>query len=227
MSRHHPFRRSFPRRGLALGVLCAALALPAASAHALAFTLDVELDDGLIGAYADVSVVEEDMGLRFEIALRDALGPGADLHSFYFNLVDGVPDLQIQSDDPVNTAYVLSQAPPVAGGAGSSFDWGVHFGNGAGPPGNGVLQSASFRIEPVDSGLTLALDALLNADPSLAAGGTILVDAVAHVQGTSLVAGSSSEAVGGMVPEPSTGLMLALGLTLVVGRRQRAGISSS
>lgn len=199
----------------------AALLLAPGSAQAVDFSLNVEFDDGVSGSFADVSVVEEDMGLRFEIALQDALGPDADLHVFYFNLEGGVPELQIESDDPVTTAYVLEQAPSVAGGAGSDFDYGVHFGNGAGGRGNGVLQFASFLVSPVDTSLSLGLDAFLNAATSAAQGGSILANAAAHVQGTSLVRGANSETVGGVVPEPSTGLLLACGLLLAAGRRTR------
>jgi hypothetical protein len=121
----------------------------------------------------------------------------------------------------VNTAYLLSLAPPVAGGAGSDFDYGVSFGNGAGPPGNGVLQQASFLILPVDPNESLSLDDFLNAEWSSAAGGKIVADAAAHVQGTSLMDGSSSETVGGVVPEPRTGLLITCGLLLAARRATR------
>ncbi len=194
--------------------------LLAQSAQAVAFTLDVEFDDGLQGSYADVEVVQDGTGLLFEIALRDALGPDADLHRFYFNLDGAIPELSITSDDEVTTAYVLSLAPPVAGGAGSDFDYGVSFGNGAGPPGNGQLTTASFRIAPVDTSLSLDLEAFLAAAPSFASGGSIAAMAALHVQGTSLVSGASSETVGGVVPEPTTGLLLSAGIALALGRRR-------
>lgn len=194
----------------------------AEAAQALQFTLDVEFDDGLRGEFADVQVVEEDAGLRFEIALLEPLGPDADLHLFYFNLTDGVPELALASDDPVTTEYVLSQSPPVAGGAGSGFDFGVSFGNGAGSRGNGVLETASFLILPTDPNDFLRLGDFTNAELSSASGGTIHALAAVHVQGTSLVFGADSETVGGVVPEPSTGLLLTAGLLLGL-RRQRGG----
>ena len=210
-------------RSIAWTVLAMAGLLLAPSAQAVGFTLDVEFDDGLRGSYADVEVTQDGTGLLFEIALRDALGPDADLHVFYFNLDGAVPELSLTSDDDVTTAYVLSPAPPVAGGAGSDFDYGVSFGNGAGPPGNGQLTTASFRIAPLDPSLTLALDAFLAAAPSLASGGSIEAMAALHVQGTSLVSGASSETVGGVVPEPGTGLLLAAGVALALRGQRREG----
>jgi hypothetical protein len=185
-----------------------------AALPSVTFTLDIELDDGITGSFADVQVFEEGFGLRFEIALREALGPDADLREFYFNLTDDVPSLQIESHDPVTTEYVLSAAGPVGGGAGSRFDYEVSFGNGAGPAGNGVLQAVSFLIESTASD-PLSLDALLNAHLSAASGGSILVNAAAHIQGTTLVWRASSETIGGVVPEPSTGMLLASGLLLL------------
>lgn len=202
--------------------LAAALLLFAGPARAVSFSLDVEFDDGLAGSYADVSVVQDGDGLLFDVALTDALGPGADLHVFYFNLAGPVPALQLGSDDVTTTAYVLSQSPPVAGGAGSSFDYGVSFGNGAGAPGNGVLTSASFRIAPVDDGLSLDLASFLAAEPSFASGGTIEAMAALHVQGTSLVSGASSETVGGVVPEPATGVLWLAGLAVALRRHPAA-----
>jgi hypothetical protein len=197
-------------------------ALAAEPPRSISFELDIEFDDGVTGTFADVEVSEDGLGLRFEIALRDPLGPGADLREFYFNLTDEIGPLQIESDDPVTTAYVLSLAGPVGGGAGSRFDYEVSFGNGAGRPGNGVLKTASFLIEPADSVDPLSLDALLGAELSAAAGGMILVNAAAHIQGTSLVRGATSETIGGTVPEPTTGILLTSGLLLALrGSRAR------
>jgi len=204
-------------RSLAAG---AALLLVAGGADAVSFTLDVEFDDGLTGAFADVEVEEQGSGLLFEIELRDPLGPDADMHRFYFNLESPVSELRLSSDDDVTTAYVLSVSPPVAGGAGSDFGYGVSFGNGAGRKGNGVLQTATFLIEPIDSALTLDLDAFLDADVSSTSRGVLAVAAL-HVQGTSLVRGADSETVGGTVPEPSTGLLLMTGLMVAAAGRGR------
>jgi hypothetical protein len=212
---HAAFGRAL-RPALLLSLL--AFATPA---WGVSFTLDVEFDDGLVGDYADVEVVEDGNGLLFEVTLLSALGANADLHRLYFNLDGVVPDLQIESDDVVTTAYVLSVAPPVAGGAGSDFDYGVSFGNGAGGPGNGVLQTASFRIAPEDDAQSLALQAFLDAAPALASGGTIESMLAIHVQGTDLVQGAGSETVGGSVPEPTTGALLTAGLLLAARSRRR------
>lgn len=208
--------RLLRRRRSRIGALVLSLAalLLAGPARALSFGLDVEFDAGFQGDFADVQVAEQGTGLLFDVSLGEALGPDADLHAFYFNLAGDVPELRIESDDAVTTAYALSVAPPVAGGAGSSFDYEVAFGSGAGPSGNGVLKSASFWIGPVDPALSLSLEALSTAPLSFASGGSIPAVAAAHVQGTSFVAGASSETVGGVVPEPRTGLLLASGLLL-------------
>jgi hypothetical protein len=195
------------------------------TAWALTFQLDVELDDALHGAFGTVEVTEAGRGLFFTITLGSELGSGADLHEFYFNLAGEPTDLTLSSDDSVNTPYALSSAHAIAGGAGSRFDWEVNFGNGASQHGNGVLQQASFLIEPDDESLSITLANLFGAERSSASGGRIELDFAAHVQGTSLVEGANSETVGGIVPEPTTGIMLAAGLALAgcTQRRQRRG----
>jgi len=102
----------------------------------------------------------------------------------------------------------------VAGGAGSSFEYGVNFGNGAGGPGNGVLKTANFTIS-ANEALTLA-----SLSPTSSTSQDIVVNFAAHVQGTSFVAGSTSETVGGVVPEPSTAGLLVLGLAALASRRR-------
>lgn len=196
----------------------ACLALASAPASALTFTLDTEFDAGLVGPFATVTVTESGGGLDFEVSLAGStLGASADLHVLYFNLAGDPTNVTLSSSQVVNTPFTLAVDPPVAGGAGSSFGYGVSFGNGAGPPGNGVLKTASFRIT-ADQALTLdALTPLSQTSQGL------LANVALHVQGTSLVSGSTSETVGGVIPEPGTLALVGVGLAGLAlrGRRPR------
>jgi len=200
--------------------LAAATALglfASASASAVSFPLNVEFDAGTIGTFGNVEVTEVAGDLQFQITLDASLGGGADLHELYFNLLGPETGLAISSSDMVTTPYTLLTAPPPSGGAGSSFGFGVSFGNGAGGPGNGVLQTASFVLS-ADGALSVA-DLLVSSSTSQ----NIEVYLAAHVQGTSLVPGVTSETVGSQVPEPGTMGLLLLGLFGLgaAGQRQR------
>lgn len=186
-----------------------ALGLQAAPVAATPFPLNVEFDDGIVGTFGNVEVTEQVGGdLLFQVTLDTAeLGASADLHELYFNLTDTITGVSITSSDVVNTAYELEPDPSVAGGAGSSFAYGVNFGNGAGANGNGVLQTASFLLA-ADSDLTVD-DLLISSSTSQ----DIEVFLAAHVQGTTLTQ-QGSETVGSSVPEPTTFLLGALGLTV-------------
>jgi hypothetical protein len=196
----------------------AAALIAAAPASALSIQLDREFDAGTVGNHLTLTVTESAGALDFVLSLAGTdLGPGADLHEFYFNLVGTPTNVQISNTNAPTTAYALSSNPSVAGGAGSSFEYGVNFGNGGGGPGNGVLKTASFRIAATEP-LTLASLAQASSTSS-----GIIVNFAAHLQGTSFVAGSTSETVGGVVPEPSTALLLAAGLLGLAraGRKNR------
>jgi MYXO-CTERM domain-containing protein len=191
----------------------------AGAARATTFTLNVEFDNGTVGTFGSVEVTEIAGGdLLFELSVdAGALGPGSDLHEFYFNLPSAITGVSITSTDVVTTAYELLVAPPPAGGAGSSFAYGVSFGNGAGPKGNDVLQDASFVLA---AGVDLAIADLLIGS-HVNSGFDVYF--AAHVQGTSLL-GETSETVGSQVPEPGTlvlGALGLLGLAAVSRRRER------
>ena len=211
------------RRATLWGALLATLGLGLGpgTASAVGFYLDVELDTGETGSFAHVTIeevtIEQDVAaLDFRIELGDALGDGADLHEFYFNLLGSFTGVAISTDDAPATPYTLSSGPPILGGAGSEFDYGVSFGNGAGGAGNGVLAVATFTLT---ADQPLFIDDL--RESSFASGGSIEIQLAAHVQGTELVAGATSETVGGVVPEPSTTLLLAFGLAGIAAERRR------
>jgi hypothetical protein len=187
------------------------------AARATPFSLDVEFDDGVVGSFGTVELTElGDGSVLFEIALdAGALGGAPDLHRFYFNLPSVITGVEISSSDTVNTPYTLSAGRPVLGGAGSSFDYEVNFGSGAGPPGNGVLGSASFVVS-ADDALSIA-DFLVSSSTAQ----DIEVFFAAHVQGTDF-GGSDSETVGTLVPEPSLPAYAAIALALAaLSRRYR------
>jgi hypothetical protein len=213
-------RLALPRtwtRACPLG--CLILLFPFA-ANAITIPLDIELDNGLTGNFVDVDITENgDDALDFVVTIdTDLLGPDADLNALYFNIDDSLADpesLGIELTNAPVTEYQLAAADSVRGGAGSSFDFSINFGNGAGSHGNGVLQVASFTL----TGLTL--ESLV--ENSFASGGSIEIGLAAHVQGTTLYPGVTSETLGGdfpAIPEPATGAMTLMGL-LLFGVRQR------
>jgi hypothetical protein len=141
----------------------------------------------------------------------EPLGPNADIHEFYFNLINSFTGLSISTTDTPTTPYTLGPNPSVAGNAGASFDWGVNFGNGAGP--FGPLQAATFTLSAVEA---LSIDDLLELSyPN----NTPPVFSAVHFQGTNTSGGSETI---GVVPEPATMLLLGSGLIgfAAAGRRK-------
>ncbi len=214
--------------GLGLGVMGLGL-LAAAPARALVIPLDVEFDTGATGRFGTVVVTRNGDDLDFAITVGpglDALGGGRpDLHRFYFNLAGSFADLRIVAHDAPRTAYRVSPARGVSGGAGARFDFVVSFGNGGGPKGNGTLSSARFTLSAAQP-LRLA-DLSKRSFPNAVDAAVNPIHFALHVQGTAAFRGSSSETVGGggaggVVPEPGTGLLLVAGLAaLALGTRRR------
>jgi hypothetical protein len=195
-----------------IALALAALTVGAAPAGAVSFPLTVQLGGGGTGTYGNVEVTETGGDLAFAVTLDPSLGAGRDLHELYFNLADGFTGLAISSTDIVNTAYTLDADPAVSGGAGASFDWGVNFGNGSGPPGNGELTSATFVLsanEPLSVGDLLITSSTGGATP-------VVVYMAVHPQGSGI------STVGAVVPEPGTAALMLLGLSGLAGATRRA-----
>ena len=194
-------------------LLGAAILLSAAApAAAVTFNLTREFDGIEPDAIYATVVVNENAGdLEFEITLNGLLGAGEDLHELYFNVIGTLTNPVITASNAPTTAYTLELNPSVNGGAGSSFDVGVNFGNGGSVNGNGALTFATFTLSADE---TLSVNDLLES--SFTSQG-IEAQMAIHVQGTDTPPGS--ETVGG-VPEPGFGLLLGLGGALLVARRR-------
>jgi hypothetical protein len=205
---------------VAIGLVSFVLGLWGASpAAAVPFQLNVEFDLGTPGNFGTVDITENAGDLDFVITLNASLGAGRDLQEFYFNLASGITGLAISSTDVVNTAYTLIADPAEKGGAGAQFDFGVNFGDGAGPSGNSQLTSATFTLS-ADQALSIA-DLLIASDPNA----TGPVYFALHAQGTSLTT-ADSETVGALVPEPTTLALVLAGLAgLAAGAPRRASRS--
>jgi hypothetical protein len=208
------FHRRLPASSAFALALLAALVL-ATQAAALSVPLTQEFDGALPDAdFATVAVTQNGEDLDFSIVLGGLLGPREDAHRFYFNLIGDFTGLDIISSNAPGIEYRLRFRPRVAGGAGSSFEFAVNLGNGAGRRGNGVLTHATFTLS---ADQPLAPSDLL--EESLTRTG-IEAEMALHIQGTSTRHRSAT--VGGSLPEPSTALLLASGLTaLALRRRQR------
>lgn len=149
--------------------------------------------DGSVAEFGTVTVIEDGGDLHFQISINpDVLGSKADLHTLYFNL-GGHSGYSGVTDDMVFTKYEVVMDPKVAGGAGSSFDMAIHFGNGGGKKGNGTLQNASFTLSADDS---LSVEGDMLVESSTRSG--VSVHVAAHIQSTSFYGSDGGMTVGGM-----------------------------
>ncbi len=208
------------RTALVLGFITC-LGMVESGARCLADTIDLrhEFDghsDGSV-VYGTVTLTQNGNGVDFSIVAKSAALLGGDIHEFYFNLPEliGANTLSISNSGGVsdhsissNAFTLLGENPSVVGGAGASFDAGVNFGNGGGPPGNGMLTTATFTLS-APGGLTVA-DFLSETSSSSSSPDVHLA---VHFQSAD-VFGAGSETIGGSaaIPEPATGLVLGLGL---------------
>jgi hypothetical protein len=186
-------------------VLC--ISLFSASASAFTFDLIYEFDAALpVQSYGTVDVTQINSDLDFVItADLSTLGSNADINELYFNLINGFTGLSLINTNAPNVEYeIIGPNPPVAGGAGAEFDWGVDFGQGGGPPGNGILQFATFTLTADQPLMVSDLFELSNPN------NTPPVNLAVHFQGTDTPGGS--ETVGAVVPIPATAWLLGAGL---------------
>jgi len=206
-----------------MGALMAACAGGLCAGTAAADTIDLvhEFDgnsNGLV-SYGTIDLVQDGSAVDVTITANTVNLGGGDIHEFYFNL-PGTVDLNslVISDEGGTSSHAIGTFSPlvnpsVAGGAGASFDAGVSFGNGGGPPGNGTLTVATFSITAT-GGLTVG-DFLTELSSSNNAPD---VYAAVHFQDTSIF-NATSETVGG-VPEPSSLAFLGLGGLALLRRRR-------
>lgn len=188
-------------------------------AHASLQVVGIDLIYGFDGtspgsSYGTIDLSDnENGGVNVTITANSANLMGADIRGWYFNLSDAFDGLRTRdftlsdfggvSDLAIGKFQMLGPNPPVAGGAGASFEWAVNFGNGAGKSGNGVLTTAMFNIN-AKGGLTVA--DFLNAELSYPNNTPAVLQAV-NFQGTGIL-GASGGTVGGAVvqsaPEPAS-----------------------
>lgn len=193
-----------------------------ATVHALTIDLTSEFDGNSLGttSFGTIDIIENSGALDFTVTANTTNLNGGDIELLYFNL-DFLPtDLLIAADNSPNTPYsTVGPNPTVKGGAGSSFDWGVNFGQGGGPPGNGVLTLATFTLSANEP---LLFSNLMEQSTT---NNTPLVTMAVHFQGTDIF-NATSETVGGNpatpIPEPTTLLLMGLGLLSVAGSRTKA-----
>ncbi len=206
-------------------VLLAILAVvPAPSYGDVLLDLNWEFDGDSDGStsFGTIQLSQNGSGVDFAIVANTANLMGGDINELYFNLPDAVNINTLMlsnsggvSNQAINPFSLLGPNPSVTGGAGASFDTGINFGNGGGPPGNGLLTTATFSLTAM--GGLLVSDLVSGKSQSNNVPGVFMA---VHFQSAD-VFGNGSETVGG-VPEPGCfGLLSVFGLVLLRNRTRR------
>lgn len=185
-------------------------------------------DSDGVTSFGTIELTQNGAIVDLEIVANTANLVGGDIQELYFNLPAAVDisSLVISnsggvSNQTINAFTLLGTNPSIAGGAGSSFDTGINFGNGGGPPGNGVLTTATFSLTA--TGGLLVSDFLAETSTS---NNVPPVFAAVHFQSAD-VFGNGSETVGGgpqggpAVPEPGSFALLGIGLGIVMLQNRR------
>jgi len=215
---------SYTMRLLAI-LTCTALLLFSVPANAAIIDLNYELDGNSLGttSFGTVEFTQNGDDVDLTIIANTLNLDGGDIHEFYFNLPFAVTNLSVLNsggvrNKSIGTFAILGPDPSVSGGAGASFDWGVSFGNGGGGPGNGILTTASFTLDALES-LSIVDLLTIATDPN----NTPPVVIAVHFQSANIF-GAGSEAVGGAAPtitvhstpEPAS-MLVWLGALVSVG----------
>ena len=207
-------------RHAALTVAACAATVMTANASALLLDLVYEFDGNSVGttSFGTIELTQNGTMVDIAITANTVNLAGGDTHEFYFNLPDAIDlnSLAISnsagvSNRPILAFTLLGANPSVAGGAGASFDTGVSFGNGGGPPGNGTLTTATFSLTAT-AGLLVSDFVSETSTPN----NTPPVFMAVHFQGTGIF-NADSETVG--TPEPATAALLGLGGLAMLRRR--------
>ena len=210
-------------------ILIATLFVPVEQAQA-DFIIDLvhEFDGDSPGgttSFGTVELTQNGGFIDFEIIDNTTNLVGGDIHQFYFNLPDAIDisSLIVSNSGGVSNLAIMNfttmgAGPPVAGGTGASFDTGISFGNGGGPPGNGLLTTATFSLTATGG---LLVSDLLSEFSSPNNTPDVLV--AVHFQSAD-VFGNGSETVGGgtVIPEPnSVAVIVIMGMALLQRRSRK------